>query len=167
MSQVWHFDGFTMALVLAPQQHLIGTAQCVSRFKMSLLITGVSSPYQIWLWDVSSDSGKGWWWGTAVHEEVHALVRCMCLSTFGLAVSPFLWQQVSHVGAVPRVYYFYLWFDCAVASFVGNVSMTEYMIMSSGSQCGSGRRLAVDHQTKVFTGHKTMAYMTKWSYNIW
>jgi hypothetical protein len=40
--------------------------------KMSLLMTGVSSPYQIWLWDENECRGMSWWWcsGSMVHEEL-------------------------------------------------------------------------------------------------
>jgi hypothetical protein len=40
--------------------------------RMSLLMTGVSSPYQIWLWDENECRGTSWWWcgSSAAHEEL-------------------------------------------------------------------------------------------------
>jgi hypothetical protein len=44
----------------------------LSIWRMSLLMTGVSSPYQIWLWDENECRGTSWWWcgGSAAHEEL-------------------------------------------------------------------------------------------------
>jgi hypothetical protein len=44
----------------------------LSIWRMSLLMTGVSSPYQIWLWDENECHGTSWWWcgGSAAHEEL-------------------------------------------------------------------------------------------------
>jgi hypothetical protein len=72
MSQVWNFDGFTMVLILTPQQHLIGTAQSVDAkcpywsLEWVVPITRFAVRCKPWQWQRVMMGHHDAWWGSCI-----------------------------------------------------------------------------------------------------
>jgi hypothetical protein len=94
-------ERFTRAVVLISQPYLIGTAHSVY----------AECPYWWLEWAVPIRFGCEMRMSAAArHGDDAAVARCIksfvCSRSGHLTL---LWQQVSHMDALPRVYYFYLW----------------------------------------------------------